>query len=53
MSMPGIPEILLILLVVVFLFGASKLPALGTAVGEGIRNLKKGLSDKTKDGDHQ
>lgn len=37
-------EILLILLVVLLLFGASKLPEAGRALGEGIRNFKKALS---------
>ena len=35
---------LLILLVVLILFGSTRLPALGKSVGEGIRNLKKGLA---------
>ncbi len=37
-------EILLILLVVLVLFGAGKLPEVGRALGEGIRNFKKALS---------
>ncbi|MCS6957111.1 MAG: twin-arginine translocase TatA/TatE family subunit [Aquificaceae bacterium] len=37
-------EILLILLVVLLLFGASKLPEVGRALGEGIRNFKKAIS---------
>jgi sec-independent protein translocase protein TatA len=40
----GPTEILLILLAVAVLFGASRLPQLGKNLGEGIRNLKKGLS---------
>jgi sec-independent protein translocase protein TatA len=39
----GIPELLVILLIVVIIFGASKLPKLGQGLGEGIRNFKKGL----------
>ena len=35
-------EILLILFVVFVLFGAGKLPEVGRALGEGIRNFKKG-----------
>ena len=43
-------EILAIIAVVLLLFGPSKLPALGRSIGEGVRNLKKGLSaDKEKD----
>lgn len=39
----GIWEIGLILLIVVVLFGASRLPQLGRALGEGITNFKRGL----------
>ena len=41
--MPGIQELLIILLIVVIIFGASKLPQLGKGLGEGIKNFKKGL----------
>ncbi|HCO38444.1 MAG: twin-arginine translocase TatA/TatE family subunit [Aquificota bacterium] len=37
-------EILLILFVVFVLFGAGKLPEVGRALGEGIRNFKKAIS---------
>lgn len=36
-------EILAIVAVILLLFGPSKLPALGRSIGEGVRNLKKGL----------
>jgi sec-independent protein translocase protein TatA len=39
----GFPELLIILLIVVVIFGASKLPQLGRGLGEGIRNFRKGL----------
>jgi len=39
----GIPELLLILLLVVVIFGASKLPQLGKGLGEGIRNFKDSI----------
>jgi len=39
----GIPELLLILLIVLIIFGAGKLPQLGRGLGEGIRNFRKGL----------
>jgi len=35
----GIPELLLILLLVIVIFGAGKLPQLGKGLGEGIRNF--------------
>ncbi|MCS7171320.1 MAG: twin-arginine translocase TatA/TatE family subunit [Aquificaceae bacterium] len=37
-------QIVLILLVVLIIFGASKLPEFGRGLGEGIRNFKKALS---------
>ena len=43
--MPGPTELLVILVIVLVLFGASKIPTLGKGLGEGIRNFKKGLSD--------
>lgn len=39
----GVPELLIILLILVVIFGASKLPQLGRGLGEGISNFKKGL----------
>ena len=46
MPMPGLPELLIISGVVVLLFGAKKLPALGGAIGESIKNFKKGVRDR-------
>jgi sec-independent protein translocase protein TatA len=44
----GIPELLIILVIVVLLFGATRLPNIGKGLGEGIRNFKKGIkSDDT------
>ena len=43
--MPGPQELILILLIVLVLFGASKLPQLGKGLGQGIRNFKQGLGD--------
>lgn len=39
----GLPELLIILLILVVLFGATKIPQLGRGLGEGIRNFRKGL----------
>ena len=44
MNMPGPFEILVIFLVVLLLFGGKKLPEIGRALGEGIREFKKALS---------
>ena len=45
MSMPGPLEIVVILMVVLLLFGAKRLPEMGRAFGEGIREFKKALKD--------
>lgn len=42
----GFPELLLILVIVVVLFGASRLPQLGKGMGEGISNFRDGLKSK-------
>ena len=47
--MPGFQELLIILLIVLVIFGASKLPQLGRGLGEGIRNFKKGIKGDDDD----
>lgn len=47
MSMPGPLEIVVILVVVLLLFGAKRLPEIGRAIGEGIREFKKALKDSS------
>lgn len=39
-------ELLIVLVIVVVLFGASRLPQLGEGVGKAIRGLKRGLRDE-------
>lgn len=41
----GTQDILLIGIIVVVLFGATRLPQLGSGVGQAIRNFKKGISE--------
>lgn len=41
----GLPELLVILVIVVLVFGAGKLPQLGKGLGEGIRNFKDAMKD--------
>ena len=47
--MPGMPEMLVILAIVVVLFGATKLPQLGRGVGEAIGNFKKAQREAMED----
>ncbi|HJQ38845.1 MAG TPA: twin-arginine translocase TatA/TatE family subunit [Thermoanaerobaculia bacterium] len=42
----GVPELLVILVIVVVIFGASRLPQLGKGLGEGISNFRDGLKGK-------
>ena len=54
MSFPGIGELVIVFLIIVLLFGAKKLPELGSGLGTGIKKFKDGLSgksDKKKDDD--
>lgn len=39
----GVTELLVIFVILLLLFGASKIPQLGKGLGEGIKNFKKGL----------
>ena len=48
MHTPGFWQVLLILGIVVLLFGGKKLPELGAAIGETIKNFKKGVKDDDK-----
>ncbi len=45
----SLPEILLVLAILLLIFGASRLPEAGRALGEGIRNFKKALSGDTEE----
>jgi len=49
MSFPGMTEIMIILLIVVIIFGAGKLPELGKGLGKGIRNFKKAVTGNDED----
>jgi len=42
---PGLPEILVILVVVLLLFGGKKIPELMKGVGKGIKEFKNGINE--------
>ena len=39
-ALPGYTELLVVLAIVIFLFGGSKLPQLGESLGKGIKNFR-------------
>jgi sec-independent protein translocase protein TatA len=45
MGMPGTPEILLIIFIILLLFGAKKLPELSRSIGKSLGEFKKGQKD--------
>jgi sec-independent protein translocase protein TatA len=45
----GPTELLLIVLIIVIIFGARRLPELGKSLGEGIKNFKKSIGGKEEE----
>ena len=45
----GVPELLIILLIVILIFGANRLPGLAKAMGSSIKSFKEGVKDDTAD----
>lgn len=45
----GVPELVVILLICLLIFGASKLPEIGRAFGKTISEFKKGMKDISSD----
>lgn len=41
----GMQELIIILIIVIILFGANRLPEIGRGIGQAIRNFKKATSD--------
>jgi sec-independent protein translocase protein TatA len=54
----GMPELLVILVIILIIFGAGKLPEIGAGIGKGIKNFRKATKEpesidvtpKTKEG---
>jgi sec-independent protein translocase protein TatA len=42
----GMPELIVILVIVLVIFGAGKLPQIGEGLGKGIRNFRKSTKDQ-------
>ena len=43
----GMPELIIILVIILIIFGTGKLPEIGGALGKGIRNFKKASNEKS------
>jgi sec-independent protein translocase protein TatA len=49
----GTTELVIILVIVILIFGASKIPQLGKGIGEGIRNFKSAFKTVNEDPDEK
>ncbi len=44
----GMPELIIILVIIVIIFGAGKLPEIGSGIGKGIKNFKDATKNEGK-----
>ena len=42
----GMPELIILLIIILIIFGAGKLPEIGSGIGKGIKNFKKATTEK-------
>jgi len=42
----GLPELIIILMIIIVIFGANRLPQLGRGIGSAIKNFKDGMRDE-------
>ncbi len=45
----GMPELIIILVIILIIFGAGKLPEIGAGLGKGIKNFKKATKEPLED----
>jgi sec-independent protein translocase protein TatA len=45
----GLPEVIIILLIIILIFGANRLPEIGRGIGKGIKNFKEANRDGQND----
>ena len=45
----GMPELIIILVIILIIFGAGKIPEIGSGIGRGIKNFKKATSGELDD----
>jgi sec-independent protein translocase protein TatA len=49
----GLPELVIILIIIFFLFGAKRLPEMGKGIGEGIKNFKRSMKGEERPNDEK
>jgi len=47
----GVPEVIIVLVIVLVIFGPKKLPDLGRSLGTGMREFKDSITSRDKDND--
>ena len=45
----GMPELIIIFIIILIIFGAGKLPQIGSGIGKGIQNFKKSIHEEPKE----
>lgn len=45
----GMPELIIILIIILIIFGAGKLPEIGSGIGKGIKNFKKATHESQEE----
>jgi sec-independent protein translocase protein TatA len=45
----GLPELMIIMVVILLLFGAKRIPEIAGSMGKGIREFKKNINDATRE----
>ena len=45
----GMPELIIILVIIMIIFGAGKLPEIGSGIGKGIKNFKKATTEDAEE----
>ncbi len=47
----GLPELVIILVIIILIFGANRLPEIGRGIGKGIRNFKQATKEGANEQD--
>lgn len=49
----GIPELIIVFLILILIFGAARLPSIGKGLGEAINNFRASFKDGKKEADEK